>query len=44
MRFRKSWDFKGAQPGSGEVVQELRWRKFDTGWKIVSERDMQVIR
>lgn len=44
MRFRKRWDFKGAQPSSGEVVQELRWAKTDSGWKITSERDIQVIR
>jgi hypothetical protein len=44
MRFRKSWDFKGAQPSSGEVIQELRWAKTDAGWKITSERDIQVIR
>jgi serine/threonine protein kinase len=44
MRFHKSWDFKGAQPSAGEVIQELRWLKTDDGWKIVSERDVQVIR
>ena len=44
MRFQKSWDFKGAQPSSGEVVQELRWVKTDDGWKIISERDVRVIR
>jgi serine/threonine protein kinase len=44
MRFQKSWDFKGAQPSSGEVVQELRWLKTADGWKIVSERDVRVIR
>ena len=44
MRFRKSWEFKGAQPGSGEVMQELQWMKNEDGWKIKSERDLQVIR
>jgi serine/threonine protein kinase len=44
MKFRKSWDFKGAQPSSGEVIQELRWANTDSGWKITSERDIQVIR
>jgi serine/threonine protein kinase/ketosteroid isomerase-like protein len=44
MRFRKSWEFKGAQPGSGEVMQELQWVKTEDGWKIKSERDVQVIR
>jgi serine/threonine protein kinase len=44
MRFHKRWDFVGAQSSSGEVVQELGWRKTDAGWKIISERDVQVIR
>jgi ketosteroid isomerase-like protein len=44
MRFRKSWTFSGDRPESGEVIQELRWRKIDSGWKIVSERDVEVIR
>jgi serine/threonine protein kinase len=44
MRFRKRWDFVGAQSSSGEVVQELGWRKTNDGWKIISERDVQVIR
>ncbi len=44
MRFRKSWDFAGVSPASGEVIQELRWRKTDAGWKITGERDVQVIR
>ena len=44
MLFRKSWIFAGGQPSSGEVLQELRWRKTDSGWKIVSERDVKVFR
>ena len=44
MRFRKSWTFSGGRPESGEVIQELLWRKTDAGWKIVSERDVEVIR
>ena len=44
MRFHKSWEFKGAQPGSGEVLQELQWEKMSDGWKIRSERDVQVVR
>jgi serine/threonine protein kinase/ketosteroid isomerase-like protein len=44
MRFHKSWNFNGDRPESGEVIQELRWRKTDSGWKIVSERDVEVIR
>jgi hypothetical protein len=44
MTFRKSWNFRGAQNSSGEVLQELRWVKTNDGWKIVSERDIDVIR
>jgi ketosteroid isomerase-like protein len=44
MRFHKSWSFSGANRETGEVVQELRWRKTGAGWKIVSERDVEVIR
>lgn len=44
MRFHKSWTYSGAQSSSGEVVQELEWRKTESGWKIVGERDVQVIR
>jgi serine/threonine protein kinase/ketosteroid isomerase-like protein len=44
MRFRKSWNFTGAQAQSGEVVQELSWKKIDSRWKIVGERDVEVIR
>jgi len=45
MRFRKRYHIEGG-PGSrrGEVVQELRWRRTDGGWKIFSERDVRVIR
>ena len=44
MRFHKSWSFSGANRAGGEVIQELRWRKTDAGWKIISERDVEVIR
>jgi hypothetical protein len=44
MTFRKSWNFRGAQNSSGEVIQELRWLKTGEGWKIVSERDIGVLR
>jgi serine/threonine protein kinase len=44
MRFHKSWNFSGVRSESGEVIQELRWQKTDSGWKIVSERDVEVIR
>jgi ketosteroid isomerase-like protein len=45
MRFRKRYRIEGGpQSGRGEVIQELRWRKTDGGWKIYSERDIRVIR
>jgi serine/threonine protein kinase/ketosteroid isomerase-like protein len=44
MRFHKSWNFSGDRPESGEVIQELRWQNTAAGWKIVSERDVEVIR
>jgi serine/threonine protein kinase/ketosteroid isomerase-like protein len=44
MRFHKSWSFSGNRPESGEVIQELRWKKIASDWKIVSERDVEVIR
>lgn len=45
MRFRKQYstEIKGERR-SGEVIQELRWRKTESGWKIFSERDVKVIR
>lgn len=40
MRFRKRYriDERG-----GEVLQELRWRRTASGWRIVGERDLRVI-
>jgi ketosteroid isomerase-like protein len=44
MRYRKKYAIEGGgEDRRGEVVQELRWRRTDDGWKIVSERDMRVI-
>jgi serine/threonine protein kinase/ketosteroid isomerase-like protein len=31
------------QQRSGEVLQELRWQKTQQGWKIVGERDLEVV-
>lgn len=44
MRFRKRY-LTGGRGGDrrGEVIQELRWVMTDEGWKISSERDVQVI-
>jgi hypothetical protein len=47
MRFRKQYESGGglsARKRSGEVIQELRWRRTDSGWKIFSERDVRVLR
>jgi ketosteroid isomerase-like protein len=44
MRFRKRYQITGgAGARSGEVLQELRWRRTSSGWRIVSERDLRVI-
>ena len=45
MRFRKKYRVEDrAKTRSGEVVQELRWRRTGDGWRIYSERDVKVIR
>lgn len=45
MRFRKQYATgTNGKRRSGEVVQELRWRNTESGWKIFSERDVKVIR
>ena len=45
MRFNKKYRIvdKG-RTKSGEVVQELRWRRTADGWRIYSERDVKVLR
>jgi ketosteroid isomerase-like protein len=45
MRFRKQYaTTTNGQRRRGEVIQELRWRRTESGWKIFSERDVKVIR
>jgi len=45
MRFRKQYvTARGSQSHRGEVIQELRWRRTNEGWKIFSERDVRVLR
>jgi ketosteroid isomerase-like protein len=44
MRFRKRYQIEGgAGNRNGEVLQELRWHRTGSGWKIVGERDLRVI-
>lgn len=43
MRFRKRYQITGEDSRSGEVLQELRWRRTADGWKIVGERDLRVL-
>jgi hypothetical protein len=45
MRFRKQYAIAGGgEDRRGEVVQELRWQRADGQWRIVSERDLRVVR
>jgi ketosteroid isomerase-like protein len=44
MLFRKSYQIESSSESrQGEVLQELRWIKTDSGWKITSERDLRVL-
>lgn len=43
-RFHKRYVLTGAHGNRrGEVVQELEWARTVDGWKIVSERDVEVV-
>ena len=45
MSFSKVFSIESdAGSRSGEVIQELIWRKTKDGWKIISERDDKVVR
>jgi YD repeat-containing protein len=45
MRFRKQYVVKmNGSVRYGEVLQEMRWQLTDDGWRIIGERDAQVIR
>ena len=45
MKFRKQYVIEsGGGRRDGEVLQELQWSKTASGWKITSERDLQVLR
>jgi ketosteroid isomerase-like protein len=43
-RFRKRYVIEGpTTKRRGEVVQELRWSRMPDGWRIVAERDAEVL-
>ncbi|HYY57325.1 MAG TPA: nuclear transport factor 2 family protein [Pyrinomonadaceae bacterium] len=45
MLFRKQYAIAGGgQDRRGEVLQELRWQRAGGQWRIVSERDLRVVR
>lgn len=45
MRFRKAYAIAGGgQDRRGEVIQELRWLLVNGKWRIVSERDLRIVR
>jgi ketosteroid isomerase-like protein len=45
MTFRKGYVVRvEGREHHGEVIQQLQWRRTDEGWKIVSERDIKVLR
>lgn len=45
MRFIKRYSIVGGgEDRSGMVVQELRWQRINGQWRIVSERDIKVVR
>lgn len=45
MRFRKRYLIKDrSRQRRGEVIQELRWQRAEDRWRIISERDVKVIR
>lgn len=44
MRYRKKYRIEnGRQSRRGEVIQELRWQRSGTEWRIFSERDIRVL-
>ena len=45
MLFRKQYAITGGgQDRRGEVLQELRWQRIEGQWRIISERDLRVVR
>ncbi len=43
--YRKRYRIEGQEGNrNGEVLQELRWQRVNSKWRIVSERDLKVLR
>ena len=42
--FNKSWEFIGRSRYSGQVKEQMTFRKQDGQWKIVSQFDLQIYR
>jgi hypothetical protein len=44
IRYRKRYKIEGEEVNrEGEVLQELRWKRVKSKWRIVSERDVKVL-
>jgi hypothetical protein len=44
IRYRKRYRIEGEEGNrEGEVLQELRWKRVNSKWRIVSERDVKVL-
>jgi hypothetical protein len=46
VRFRKKWDtgLASGKTFSGEEIEQLQLSHLDAGWKIVSEKEVQILR
>ncbi|HEX8921453.1 MAG TPA: nuclear transport factor 2 family protein [Pyrinomonadaceae bacterium] len=45
MKFRKGYVMKvQGRERRGDVIQLMQWRRTDEGWKIITERDIRVLR
>jgi hypothetical protein len=46
VNFRKKWDtvLASGKTYSGEEIEQLQLSHLDAGWKIVSEKEVQILR
>ncbi len=46
VKFRKKWDtaLASGKTFSGEEIEQLQFVRLDTGWKISSEKELQILR